>query len=190
MLVSSFRAYSTARPQTTGAELIEAERRIQEEIDEANAAKAALALSQLVRNVFAFARAQPTHSYCSASLSLTSDAACTRLSQSVGFSLEGHPTGVFNGVYRKTSERGGWPVLRNVAGKYCYHHEQTDEWFLNSELTPDIATCFSYIKATEGPLPVGAQAWVCAPSSGAPNAPQRFHDAILKVTVLVRSSRG
>ena len=55
MHVSSFRAYSTARPQKTGAELIEAERRIQEEIDKANAAKAALALSQLVRNVLAFA---------------------------------------------------------------------------------------------------------------------------------------
>ena len=179
------------RPQATEDEAAEVERRIQEEIDEANAAKAALALSQLVRNVFAFARAQQTHSYCSASLSLTSDAACTRLSQSpVGFSLEGHPTGVFNGVYRKTSERGGWPVLRNVAGKYCYRHEPTDEWFLNSELTPDRATRISYIKATEGPLPVGAQAWVCAPSSGAPNAPQRFHDATLKVTVLVRSSRG
>ena len=85
-------------------------------------------------------------------------------------------------MYRKVSEHRGWPVLRNVVGKYCYRHEPTDRWFFNSELTPDIDSCNSYIEDTEGPLPAGAQTW-CSP-----NTPQKIRDAILTVTVLVRAS--
>jgi hypothetical protein len=82
----------------------------------------------------------------------------TKLPLGVAYSVEGHPTGVFNGVYRKVSEHRGWPVLRNVAGKYCYRHETTDMWFLSSELTPDRGFCNAYIQTVDE-VPVGTQTW-------------------------------
>jgi hypothetical protein len=79
----------------------------------------------------------------------------------LGFALEGHPTPAYNGAYRKVSEHKGWPVLRNGAGKFCYHYTPKDKWLLNSEHTPGSSYCTSHIASAEGPLLSGAQTWRC-----------------------------
>jgi hypothetical protein len=133
------------RLQATEAEVAAVERRIQEQAEAANAAKAQLAMAQLVR----------IHTHASQGrLSLCTElcvhsyrpfcSICTP-PQPLGFALEGHPTPAYNGAYRKVSEHKGWPVLSNGAGMFCYRYEPTDQWFLNTVNTPDKSTCTSYI---------------------------------------------
>ena len=75
--------------------------------------------------------------------------------------IKGHSRAKFNGVYTHDSEHEGWPVLKNAKGIYCYHYKQLEQWVLFS--SHDLATDFTdaYIKAPDGPLPLGAAVWQC-----------------------------
>ena len=168
------------RLQATEAEAVAAERRIQEQAEAANAAKAQLAMAQLVRIYY-------TH--ITRAAVAVHRALCALLSplllllhppmQPLGFALEGHPTSAYNGAYRKVSEHKGWPVLRNGAGMFCYRSEPLDRWFLNTENAPDSGNAISHIASAEGPLPIGAQTWQCYVGG-------KWVDGSLSVTVLVR----
>jgi hypothetical protein len=168
------------RLQATEEEAAAAERRIQEPIEAKNAAKAQLAMAQLVRIDY-------TH-ITRAAVALHRDL-CALLSplllllhppmQPLGFALEGHPTPAFNGAYRKVSEHKGWPVLRNGTGKFCYRYEPNDEWLLSDKHTPDEDAATSWIASAEGPLSIGAQTWRCYVDG-------EWVDRSLSVTVLVR----
>ena len=80
---------------------------------------------------------------------------CPRQAKAV--SIEGHPVVDFNGVYTHDSTHKGWPVLKNVSGKYCSRYTPNDEWQLCSD--PTKSASVANIVAKEGLLPVGAHTW-------------------------------
>ena len=71
---------------------------------------------------------------------------------------------MYNGLYTHDSTHKGWPVLKNAKGRYCYRHTSAETWVLNDD-TADFVTGMGTadIKATEGPLPVGANTWMVSP---------------------------
>eukprot|EP01046_Picozoa_sp_COSAG06_P079697 COSAG06_NODE_27096_length_601_cov_0.914343_2_plen_105_part_01 len=105
MLLLPLRLCCLFRLQATEAEAAAAERRIQEQVEAANAAKAQLAMAQLVRIHY-------TH-ITRAAVALHSTELCVHSyrpfcfsctpPQPLGFALEGHPTPEYNGAYRKVS---------------------------------------------------------------------------------------
>ena len=157
------------------------ERRIQEQAEAANAAKAQLAMAQLVRIHTSQGRLSLCTELCVHSY--RPFCSCCTPSQPLGFALEGHPTPAYNGAYRKVSEHKGWPVLRNGAGKFCYRREPTDSWYLSDKHRPDESACNSSIVSAEGPLPIGAQTWQCYVHM---KCATDWVDRSLSVTVLVR----
>ena len=82
-------------------------------------------------------------------------------------SFEGHPEPAYDGVYRHDSTHEGWPVLKNDKGMYCYRYTPKDQWMVDDRFTPDDDLCAAYVVAKEGPLPVGAHTWACAPEDAA-----------------------
>ena len=116
---------------TSEEEVTSAERRIQDAADAAAAAKAS--------------------------------SARTQLDPAAGVSIEGHPQPAYNGVYHNDPQHHtageGWPVLKNQHGRYCYHYEPWNKWFLSDEYTPNDSACSAFIHAADGPLPCGSQPW-------------------------------
>ena len=102
------------------------------------------------------------------------------LLQAKKVSIEGHPLSDYNGLYTHDSVHEGWPVLKNANGMFCYRRVPTDRWLLRQQFTPDEGTCSAYIKAKEGPLPVGAHTWNVLISSG------NWQGRKLRVGLLVR----
>ena len=100
------------------------------------------------------------------------------LRQAKAVSIEGHPTPACNGVYTHDSTHEGWPVLKNVSGKYCSRYTPNDEWQLCSD--PTKSASVANIVAKEGLLPVGAHTWQVAVDG-------KFVDGTLTVGLLVRS---
>ena len=77
-----------------------------------------------------------------------------------GLTIEGHPLATYNGVYRVTCERDGWPVLKNAAGIFCYHYAENHQWFLRNKFTPESVLRNSYIAAAaDGTIPMGGNVW-------------------------------
>ena len=58
----------------------------------------------------------------------------------VGMVLQGNPLAAFNGVYTTVpavelppaDSDGGWPVLRNQDGRWCYRHVESQSWVLSA----------------------------------------------------------
>ena len=96
----------------------------------------------------------------------------------------------FSGEYKHDSTQEGWPVLRSDKGKYCYYayHCDGDRWVLKDKFSPswsqhmDIKTSV-YIKAPDGPLPLGAHAWKC-------RVRREWRTETVVVTKVVRSPKS
>ena len=109
--------------------------------------------------------------------------------EATGFLLEGHPQAAYEGVYRLHSEHKGWPVLKNAMGAYLDRITREDvirmeTWRLDLEGAggPKVPGD-GFIEATEGPLPVGANAWFCMGEHNGLAEPE-LEERTLTVTLL------
>jgi len=98
--------------------------------------------------------------------------------QAAAFALEGHPIAAYNGTYRPRGQHEGWPRFENEHGMHLFRYQPRERWFLNSAFTPERDGAAGYIAAAEGPIPTGAQRWLCGDGS-------EFHERTVTVTALV-----
>ena len=87
-----------------------------------------------------------------------------RLGAGGALQLEGHPVPTFNGVYRWVGQElhGGFPQYEHASsGMQLYRYQADEEWYVNTEFTPDENDSEGYIGSAAGEVPVGAQAWRC-----------------------------
>ena len=87
-----------------------------------------------------------------------------RLGAGGALQLEGHPTPVYNGVYRRVGQElhGGFPRYEHASsGRHLYRYQANEQWLVNAEFTPDKGACAGYIDSAGGEVPVGAHAWQC-----------------------------
>ena len=81
--------------------------------------------------------------------------------QAAAFAVEGHPLAAYNGTYRPRGQHEGWPRFENEQGMHLFRYRPYEQWLLDSAFTPESAACWGYIAAAEGPIPTGAQRWMC-----------------------------
>ena len=68
----------------------------------------------------------------------------------------------FNGTYRPRGQHKGWPRFENEHGRHLYRYRPTERWYLSTAFTPESDASHGSIAAAEGPIPTGAQRWLCA----------------------------
>ena len=85
--------------------------------------------------------------------------AATQLTQ-LFVSIEGHPEPACNGVYVHDSTHGGWPVLKNGDGIYCYRYTPEDAWRLNTKHSGSTAYELERLEAHSRPSRVYTRLYV------------------------------
>ena len=96
--------------------------------------------------------------------------------QAAAFAVEGHPTAAFNGTYRPRGQHEGWPRFENEHGRHLFRYRPNERWLLNRAFTSERGT--GYIAAAEGPIPTGAQRWMCVVNG-------KWEERTVTVTALV-----
>ena len=98
--------------------------------------------------------------------------------QAAAFAVEGHPSAAYNGTYRLRGQNEGWPRFENEHGMHLFRYRPTERWLLSNAFTPESDGCYGYIAAAEGPIPTGAQRWMCYDGS-------KWEERTVTVTALV-----
>ena len=104
--------------------------------------------------------------------------------QAAAFAVEGHPAAAFNGTYRPRGQHEGWPRFENEQGMHLYRYRPKERWLLSPAFRPESGAGNGYIRAAEGPIPTGAQRWMCWDGRGSGHEP-----CTVTVTALVSALR-
>ena len=112
-----------------------------------------------------------------------------RLGAGGALQLEGHPQLACNGVYRRVGQElhRGFPRYEHASsGMQLYRYQANEQWFLDSDFSPDKDDSAGYIVSAGGEVPVGSQAWQSFERVGP--APWPWKDYIITVRELVRAA--
>ena len=105
--------------------------------------------------------------------------------QAAAFAVEGHPIAACNGTYRPRGQHEGWPRFEKEQGRHLFRCRPYERWHLSTAFTPESTASHGCIAAVEGPIPTGAQRWMCWDGKGSGHEP-----CTVTVTALVSGLRS